>query len=165
MPPIALTALFVLLFRLPLPQALFLLGFPCSLLSPELANCTARLWLNDLPPMCPLVLLAGSSRDNPPKLGGCDIFADCIIWPTIGAVWLGRRYVHNIGLFSNGLRSDARNYRRQLLRALPATLTWLQFAVCLRKTSVIGAQLLLQFCHSGQLSVRELYIKVDTAAL
>jgi hypothetical protein len=34
----ASTALFVLLFRLPLPQALFLLGFPCSLLAAELAQ-------------------------------------------------------------------------------------------------------------------------------
>jgi hypothetical protein len=78
---------------------------------------------------------------------------------------LGRRYVHNIGLFSNGGQSEARNYRRQPLRALPAALIWLQFRGLPAKDFSNRAQLLLLFCHSDQLSVRELCIKVDTAPL
>ena len=43
-----------------------------------------------------------------------------------GNSWLGGHDVHNIGLFSNGRRSDARRHRRRPLGVFPGALTWLQ---------------------------------------
>ena len=97
----------------------FLLGFPCSPLAAEPAQQQRALVAPRFAAhLCPLVLLARSSRDVPPSSGDGDFFPTSKNMRIVAASEDGRD-VHNIGLFSDGRRAYARCHRRCPLGALP----------------------------------------------